>query len=113
MWVERTGARADAQEVELALRVVGVILEQNAELRDQQDETGDSLEKWLTPCGDLQRRLSAAEPAPAAEAAYTASRRLHDLVAGRARPAAGCGTAGLAPTVSGGRWKVVSCVFAA
>lgn len=27
MWVERTGARADAEEVQLALRVVGAILE--------------------------------------------------------------------------------------
>jgi hypothetical protein len=83
VWVERTGARADAAEVQLAQRVVGAILEQNAELRDQQDETGDSLEKWLTPIDDLRRRLSAAEPAPAGRAAPSPSRRLRDLVAGR------------------------------
>jgi hypothetical protein len=83
VWVERTGSRADAEEVQLALRVVGVILDQNAELRDQQDETGDSLEKWLTPIDDLRRRLSRAEPAPAGTAEPSASRRLRDLVAGR------------------------------
>src|SRR5580700_8131705 len=63
-WIKRTGARADAEEVQLALRVVGVILDRNAELRDQQDEAGDSLEKWLTPIDDLRRRLSAAGTAP-------------------------------------------------
>jgi uncharacterized protein DUF4259 len=98
-WIKRTGARADAEEVQLALRVVGVILDQNAELRDQQDEAGDSLEKWLTPIDDLRRRLSAAGTAPAGKAARSPSRRLRDLVAGRdpsgsrlrdGRPGAGC-----------------------
>ena len=83
MWAQRTGARTDAEEVKLALRVVGVILDQSAELRDQQDETGDSLEKWLTPIDDLRRRLSAAGPASAGKAARSPSRRLRDLVAGR------------------------------
>lgn len=83
MWIERTGARADAEEVQLALRVVGAILDQNAELRDQQDETGNSLEKWLTPIDDLRRRLIAAGLARAGKAVRSPSRRLRDLVAGR------------------------------
>ena len=83
VWVERTGARAGAAEVQLALRVVGVILDQNVELRDQRDETGDSLEKWLAPIDDPRRRLSAAGTAPAGKAVPSASRRLHDLVADR------------------------------
>jgi hypothetical protein len=85
MWFERTGARADAQEVQLALRVVGMILDQNSGLRDQRDETGASLAEWLTPIEDLQRRLRAAVPAPAAgpDAAQSPSRRLHGLAARR------------------------------
>jgi Domain of unknown function (DUF4259) len=77
MWLERTQARAGAQQVQLALRVVGTILALSSGLRRQQDETGASLAEWLTPIEDLQRRLSAAEPA------QSPSRRLDSLVSGR------------------------------
>jgi hypothetical protein len=86
MWLERTGARADAEEIQLALRVVDLILDQNSELRNQHDETGASLAEWLTPIENLQRRLGAVEPAPAGagrDAVPSPSRRLHDLVARR------------------------------
>ena len=86
MWLERTGARAGAEEVQLALRVVGMIADQNRGLRDQQDETGASLAGWLAPIEDLQRRLRAAEPSPAEAgpgAASSPSRRLQDLAAQR------------------------------
>jgi len=86
LWIERTRTRPGAEDVQLALRVVGMILEQNSALRDQQDETGASLAEWLTPIEDLQRRLSAVSVAPASAgdgAPRSASRRLHDLVARR------------------------------
>jgi hypothetical protein len=87
MWIERARTRVGAEDVQLALRVVGMILEQNSELRDQQDETGANLAEWLTPIEDLQRRLSAISVAPAGAVGggtpRSASRRLHDLVARR------------------------------
>jgi hypothetical protein len=71
-WLEGTGFRADARTLQLAGRVTGMIVEQNAGLTDGHLAPGDSLARWVAPAEDLLRRLSTAQPGPPLNASGSA-----------------------------------------
>jgi hypothetical protein len=87
-WLEGTGFRADAQTLQLAGRVTGTIVDQNAGLTDGHLVPGDSLARWVAPAEDLRHRLSTAKPGPPlnANGSTPSIRRLLEELTGQRDP---------------------------
>lgn len=87
-WLEGTGARADAQALQLASGVAGAILDQHAGSPEEHEESGDSLASWLAPVQDLRHRLRTAQPGPPMQSSGGAQspRRLLEELAGHRGP---------------------------